>query len=112
MLGFIEGDGSFSLLRNSLEPVFSIKLTEKELPVLIKIKEYLENNLGFDLYSMYKLIISPIIGIGTEKTRHNNSKPLPTFMIENLHFLNNYLIPYLTDPTQKFLTKKVKILMI
>jgi len=40
-------------------------LTEKELPVLIKIKEYLENNLGFDLYSMHKLRISPIIGIGT-----------------------------------------------
>ena len=106
LLGFIEGDGSFSLLRNSLEPVFSIKLTEKELPVLIKIKEYLENNLGFDLYSMHKLRISPIIGIGTEKTGHNNSKPLATFMIKNLHFLNNYLIPYLTDPTQNFLTKK------
>lgn len=36
LLGFIEGDGSFSLARNTMEPVFSIKLTEKQLPVLLK----------------------------------------------------------------------------
>lgn len=60
MLGFIEGDGSFSLLRNTLEPVFSIKLTEKQLPVLIEIKEYLENNLDLDFYSMEKLKISSV----------------------------------------------------
>jgi hypothetical protein len=60
LLGFIEGDGSFSLGRDKLEPVFSIKLTENQSPVLIKIKEYLENNLGFDKYSIFKLKCSSI----------------------------------------------------
>ena len=107
LLGFIEGDGSFSLLRNTLEPIFSIKLTEKQLPVLIKIKEYLEDNLGFDFYSMQKLKISPIIQVSTEKAR-GNSKPLATFIIKNLHFLNNYLIPFLDSASQGFFTKKGK----
>jgi hypothetical protein len=44
LLGFIEGDGSFSLGRTAMEPVFSIKLTESGLPLLIEIKKYLENN--------------------------------------------------------------------
>lgn len=43
---------------------------------------------------MQKLKISPIIGIGIEKARHN-SKPMATLMIKILHFLNNYLIPFL-----------------
>lgn len=36
LLGFIEGDGSFSLERSTMEPVFSIKLIETQLPVLLK----------------------------------------------------------------------------
>ena len=72
--------------------------------MLIKIKEYLEDNLGFDFYSMQKLKISPIIAIGIEKARHN-SKPMGTFMIKNLHVWNNYLIPFLD---KEFLTKKGK----
>lgn len=105
LLGLIEGDGSFSLGRVTLEPVFSIKLTEKQLPVLIKIKEYLENNLGFDLYSMHKLKCSAIITISLERAR-NNCKPLVTLMIKNVHFLNNYLTPFFKDMV--FLTKKGK----
>lgn len=93
LLGFIEGDGSFSLERANVEPVFSIKSTEKQLALLEKIKEYLENNLGFDLYSMHKLNCSSIFIISFEKAR-NNSQPLVTFMIKNVHVLNNYLIPF------------------
>jgi hypothetical protein len=111
LLGLIEGDGSFSLKRTTLEPVFTIKLTEKQLPVLIKIKEYLENNLGFDLYSMHKLKYSSIITIRTEKAR-NNSKPLGAFRIENVHILNNYFIPFFSSEegasSQEFITKKGK----
>lgn len=114
LLGLIEGDGSFSLARTTLEPVFSIKLTEKQLPVLIKIKEYLENNLGFDLYSMHKLKCSSVITISTEKSGgRNNSKPLVTFMIKNVHILNNYFIPFFSSEegaysSQEFITKKGK----
>ena len=90
LLGFIEGDGSFNLSRNSLEPVFSFGITEKQLPLLVKIKEYLLDNLGFDLYSLHKIKCSPIIMISTEKAMRN-SKPLVRLMIKNIHLLNNYL---------------------
>ena len=50
LLGFIEGDGSFSLSRNTMEPVFSIRLSETELSLLYAIKEYLINNLDLDIY--------------------------------------------------------------
>ena len=58
-----------------MEPVFSIKLTETQLPVLIKIKEYLENNLDLDLYSIHRLKSTQIIMISYEKDR-GKSKPL------------------------------------
>lgn len=105
LLGFIEGDGSFSLGRTAMEPVFSIKLTESGLPLLIEIKKYLENNLGFDSYSMQKLNSSSIIAIGKNKAI-NNSKPLATLTIKNIHFLNNYLIPFLNESGCKFISKK------
>jgi|SRR5690606_752066 hypothetical protein len=88
-----------------MEPVFSIKLTESGLPLLIEIKKYLENNLGFDSYSMQKLNSSSIIAIGKNKAI-NNSKPLATLTIKNIHFLNNYLIPFLNESGCKFISKK------
>ena len=93
LLGFIEGDGSFSLERTSrahsarcsaaalggggrtsFYPVFSIKLTEKQLTILLKIKEYLESNLGFDLYSMHKLKSTSVISIKSEKASRSALK--------------------------------------
>ena len=113
LLGFIEGTttessfGSFSLGRTTMEPVFSIKLTESQLPLLIEIKKYLENNLGFDSYSMQKLNSSSIIAIGKNKAI-NNSKPLATLTIKNIHFLNNYFIPFLNESAKRreFISKK------
>lgn len=52
---------------NRLFRVFSIVLTETQLPVLVKIKEFLENNLGFDLYSVNKLNSTSAIAINTIK---------------------------------------------
>lgn len=104
--GFIEGDGSFSLSRNTMEPVFSIKLTEKELPLLYAIKKYLINNacaLNLDKFSVYKLKGSSIITIGKGKAV-NNSKPLATFTIKNVHFFNNVFIPFLDE--SQFISKK------
>ena len=48
LLGLIEGEGSFNLFREGLYPNFSLVLTERQQAVIIKIKEYLVNNLGFD----------------------------------------------------------------
>ena len=98
LLGFLEGDGSFSLERSSLVPVFSILSTEKQLPVLMKIKEFLKNNLGFDLYSLHKLeCSSSVFTISTGKAI-KNSKPLACcFQIKNIHVLNNYLVPFFSE---------------
>ena len=103
LLGFIEGDGSFSLSRNTMEPVFSIKLTETELSLLYAIKEYLINNLDLDIYSVNKLEGSSVISIGKGKAV-NNSKPLATLTIKNIHFNNNVFIPFFCE--SQFISKK------
>lgn len=71
LIGFIEGDGSFSLSRNSMEVIFSIKLTEKELPVLLEIKEYFigeKDIFNLDKFSSFKLKYSNIVKIFHEKS--------------------------------------------
>lgn len=103
LLGFIEGDGSFSLNRTTIEPIFSIQLTESQLPLLIEIKKYLEKNLGFDGYSIYKLNHTSIISIGKSKAV-NNSKPMVSLTIKNIHVLTNYLIPFFSEC--QWITKK------
>jgi len=52
LLGLIEAEGSFNLFRNDLKPTFEIVLTELQLPVIIKIKQFLLENLGFDINSI------------------------------------------------------------
>lgn len=49
LLGFIEAEseGSFHLDRSKFQLIFNLSLTKVQLPVVEKIKEYLENNLGF-----------------------------------------------------------------
>jgi len=86
-----------------MTPVFSIKLTESQLPLLIEIKKYLENNLGFDEYSKQKLICSSVISIGKGKAV-NNCKPLATLTIKQVPVLNNYLLPFLSECD--FISKK------
>lgn len=105
LLGLIEGEGSFQLWRNDLVAAFSLVLTERQLPVLEKIKEFLVNNLGFDRYSKAKLDSSSAISINHQKAR-KNSKGSVLLNIKNIHILNNYLVPYLDD--MLFITKKDK----
>ena len=105
LLGFIEGDGSFFVRRDTLTPVFCIELTGVQLDVLVKIKEFLVYNLGFDVYSLYKLKNSSIIAVTTIKARNNNKSSV-AITIKNVKVLNNYFIPFLDDIT--FLTKKGK----
>ena len=85
--------------------VFGLVLTERQLPILEKIKEFLMNNLGFDSYSMFKLNYSSAISITPQKAR-NNSKASVLILIKNIHILNNYLVPYLDE--MQFITKKGK----
>jgi hypothetical protein len=121
LVGFIEGDGSFSIERATFKPVLSIRLSKTQLPLLapassrhrledwgseaVKIKEFLVNNLGFDSYSMYKIKNTSILSITLEKVRDKGkSIPLAALIIKNTHVLNNYLIPFLSE--EKFMTKK------
>ena len=85
--------------------MFGLVLTERQLPVLEKIKEFLVNNLGFDSYSMFKLNFSSVISITHQKAR-KNSKASVLILIKNIHILNNYFVPYLNE--MQFITKKGK----
>jgi len=105
LLGLIEGEGSFYLDRTGFKPVFSMVLSEVQLPVVEKIIEYLESSLGFNEYSMFKLKSSSLIAIKRGKAI-NNSKPLIGLTVKNTNVLVNYFIPYLDKLT--FITKKSK----
>ena len=106
LLGLIEGEGSFYLDRVRVFPGFSIKLTERQLPVLEKIKEYIINNLGFDAYSILKLKSSSVISINKQKAINKSSKPTVILHINNIYVLNNFVIPFLNE--LNFITKKRK----
>ena len=103
LLGLIEGEGSFYLDRHKFQPSFILTLTEVQYPVIEKIKEFLVNNLGFDMYSIFKLKNSSVITIIEEKSR-NNSKALVKLKITNTNVIVNYFIPFLN--TMYFITKK------
>ena len=75
-----------------------------QLPVFVKIKEFLETSLGFDSYSFYKLKNSSTIAVAEVKARNANSKSSVTLIIKNINVLNNYLVPFFAD--MEFLTKK------
>lgn len=106
LVGFIEGDGSFFLRRDTLTPVFSLENTGVQLPVFVKIKKFLENSLGFDKYSLYKLKNTSTIAITTVKAKSINSRSTVTLTVKNINLLNNCLLPFFSEI--KFLTKKSK----
>lgn len=105
LLGLIEGDGFFYLDRSGMEPIFSISQNDTQLSLIENIKNYLEINLGFDKYSMFKLDNSSIISTIKGKAR-KNSKPSAELIIKNVNVLTHYLIPYLDKMT--FISKKGK----
>lgn len=109
LLGFSEGDGSFFLRRDNLIPTFSLSNSIIKLPLFKKIKEFFENFLGFDEYSLYRLKNSSIIALNAFRRQKSppkkiNTKNSVTLIIKNIYVLNNYLIPFFEDI--KFLSKK------
>jgi hypothetical protein len=105
LLGLIEGEGSFQLWRSDLLPVFSIVMTERQLPLFIKIKEFLIKELNFNIYDKIKIENTSAIAINNQKAR-NNSQGSILLIIKNVNLLYNYLIPYLDS--LEFITKKYK----
>ena len=84
--------------RDTFTPVFCIEIIGVQLDVLIKIKEFLEKSLGFNLYSLYKLKNSSIIAVTTVKAR-SNRKSSVAITIKNVKVLNNYLVPFFENMT-------------
>jgi hypothetical protein len=84
LLGLIEGEGSFQLWRSNLLPVFSIVMTERQLPLFIKIKEFLIKELIFNIYDKIKIKNTSVIAINNQKAR-NNSKGSILLIIKNVN---------------------------
>jgi len=96
LLGYIEGDASFFISRTDLDPTFSISASEEQLPLFYKIKEFLENSLGFDKYSLFKLNTTKTIAISKVGAREKG-KPSIILLIKNIRVLNNYFIPFFNN---------------
>ena len=105
LLGFVEGDGTFFVRRDTLTPVFCIQITGVQQEVLVKTQEFLEKSLGFNLYSLYKLKNSSTIALTTIKPINNNKSKL-ALTIKNVRVINNFLIPFLD--AMRFFSKKSK----
>jgi hypothetical protein len=80
-------------------------MTERQLPLFIKIKEFLIKELIFNIYDKIKIKNTSVIAINNQKAR-NNSKGSILLIIKNVNLLYNYLIPYLDG--LEFITKKYK----
>src|SRR6266446_4602115 len=80
-------------------------MTERQLPLFIKIKEFLIKELNFNIYDKIKIENTSVIAINNQKAR-NNSKGSILLIIKNVNLLYNYLIPYLDG--LEFITKKYK----
>lgn len=103
LLGYIEGDGSFFISRTGIQPTFSISATAEQRPLFEKIKTFLEQDLAFDKYSMFKLKKSSIIALNDVSARETGKASI-ILLIKNRKVVNNYLIPYFKDI--QFITKK------
>lgn len=80
-------------------------MTAAQLPLLLKIKEFLENSLGFDSYSLWQLKNSSVISVNSKKAV-GNSKPSVLFDIRDIRILHNWFLPYLDK--LNFRSKKLK----
>lgn len=77
LLGLIEGEGSFRLIRSRLVPVFAMKMVSDQEPLMIAIKEYLVERLAFDKYSLFKLKSSELISINHVPPKGNSELAPP-----------------------------------
>jgi hypothetical protein len=95
LLGFIEGEGSFFLLRNTITPKFSISLTKSQQPVLEKIIDYLFNQLN--KYSQIKAHHTKLFNLSIEPSsrKENNTTAMVKLSIMQIDYLYNIFIPFL-----------------
>lgn len=101
LLGFIEGEGSFNVVKDEFITTFSLGQVSKDRPLLEKIVEFLISYAG----KFY--IKKNSIGI-YDKTKDNfiNQNPYSEIRSSNLDFLRKVLVPLLKD--LHWLSKKHK----
>ena len=101
LLGFIEGEGSFSVVRDESITVFCLGQVSRNKLLLEKIVEFFNSHIG-DFYMR-----KDFIGIyDNVKSKFQNQKAYLEIRSSNLDFLWKVLVPLLKD--LKGLTKKHK----
>ena len=103
-LGFLEGDGSFSIDRGNLSMKFHVWQAKCDLALLEAIKDFI-NNLPGDYISRRKT--DGVVTLSVRSAAANaKTKPLVSIGVSNTHFIQNVFIPFLD--TLVFRTKKGK----
>ncbi len=103
-VGFLEGDGSFSILRDNLSMRFNIWQAKCDLALLEAIKDFI-NNLPGDYKSRRKT--EGVVTLTVRSAAANaNTKALVSIGVSNTDFIQNVFIPFLD--TLLFRTKKGK----
>jgi hypothetical protein len=98
LLGFIEGEGSFSISKERLQQIFFLGQVSSERPLLEKITEYLEYySEGSISYSTNNKSIFAIYDKTEDALR--NRKPFSSLHCANQEYLLKVLVPLLDSLT-------------
>lgn len=101
-LGFVEGDGSFSITRSELSVKFNLWQSKCDLTLLEAIKDFI-NNLPGDYRSRRKT--DGVVNLSV-RSGDTNTKALVSIGVSNTDFIHNAFIPFLDSLV--FHTKKAK----
>lgn len=99
LLGFVEGDGSFSIDKDKLRNVFSIAQTISQKPVLEAIGSFLQNIAPNDLKSLNIKFIHL-----SNKQAYGNTRAKTQLIVRNFQYSSKCLIPFFDNLT--FVSKK------
>lgn len=91
-LGFVEGEGFFSIDLKSNRLVFGVGQTASEVDVLMAVKRFL-----LDLPGDYKIsrVDTNVVGLTVnKKAKNENSKPMARIGIYKSDFIKNVLVPF------------------
>lgn len=104
LLGFVEGEGYFSVVLKDLRLIFGIGQTASELEVMKAIQKFL---LGLPGDYTLSRVDSNIVSLTVlEKTRNVNQNPMVNIAINKMDYLTNVLLPFF-DKLTWFSKKKL-----
>jgi len=85
LLGFVEGDGSWSVNKQNLLLSFSIAQSYKDLKLMEAIKNYL-NNLSIDF--------DDVVNLGFYKSKTDNKSDMINLNVTKTEFISQVLVPF------------------